>query len=113
LDLVTTPAAVPDAPTNLAVALTAQTAITLTWTDNSNDENGFKIERSLDGSSGWMQVGTVVTDVTTYADTGLTCETPYYYRVRAYNATAIRRTAMSPMEPPRPARCSRRPLPIT
>ncbi len=87
LDLVTTPAAVPDAPTNLAVALTAQTAITLTWTDNSNDENGFKIERSLDGSSGWMQVGTVVTDVTTYADTGLTCETPYYYRVRAYNAT--------------------------
>lgn len=87
LDLVTTPAAVPDAPSGLTVALAAQTAITLTWTDNSNDEDGFKIERSPDGSSGWTQVGTVGADVTIYADTGLTCETPYYYRARAYNAT--------------------------
>ncbi|MBN1877401.1 MAG: fibronectin type III domain-containing protein [Anaerolineae bacterium] len=80
------PLSAPAAPSDLTVLLTAQTAITLTWTDNSDNEEGFKIERSPDGGSDWTQVGTVITDVTTYTDTGLTCETPYYYRVLAYNA---------------------------
>ncbi len=80
------PANLPDAPSDLTVDMTAQTVITLTWTDNSDNEDGFKIERSLDGSSGWVLVGTVMTDVTTYVDTGLTPGTSYYYRVFAYNA---------------------------
>lgn len=108
LDLLTTAPAAPAAPTNLSVALTAQTAITLTWTDASDNEDGFKIERSLDGSSGWTQVGTVGANVATYADTGLTCNTPYYYRARAYNAAgdsaysnvANGTTAACPLTPP-------------
>ncbi len=79
-------AAVPDAPSDLAVSLTSQTAITLTWTDNSDNEDGFGIERSPDGSSGWTEVGTVGASVETYMDTDLTCETTYYYRAYAHNA---------------------------
>lgn len=76
----------PAAPGNLAATVVSQTEINLAWNDNSNDRTGFRIERSLDGSSGWTQVATVGADVTTYSDTGLTCATAYHYRVSAYNA---------------------------
>jgi hypothetical protein len=34
----------------------------------------------------WTQLDTVGDDVATYSNTGLTCGTTYYYRVRANNA---------------------------
>lgn len=80
------PRTAPAAPSNLAATVVSKTGINLAWSDNSNDETGFRIERSLDGSSGWTQVATVWADVTTYSDTGLTCATAYHYRVSAYNA---------------------------
>ena len=75
----------PAAPSALTATPLSQSQIRLSWTDNSNNENGFKVERSPDGTSGWAQITTVVTDTQTYTNTGLTCNTPYYYRVRAYN----------------------------
>jgi len=80
-------AAAPNAPTGLSAAAVSNSQIDLSWTDNSSDETGFKIERSPDGSTGWTQIATVGVNVHSYSNTGLTCETPYYYRVRAYNAT--------------------------
>lgn len=59
------------------------TRMLLSWTDNSTGEDGFKIERSTDGSS-WSQITTVGAGVTTYIDTGRTRGQIYYYRVRAY-----------------------------
>jgi hypothetical protein len=64
----------------------SQTQIDLAWTDNSNIESGFKIERSPNGTSGWTQIAAVGANATTYSNTGLTCSTTYYYRVRANNA---------------------------
>lgn len=78
--------AIPPRPESLAVTLRATNAITLTWDDHSMNEDGFKIERTVDGST-W-QTETVTADVTTYSDTGLACGTAYTYRVRAYNAAA-------------------------
>ncbi|MBN1919602.1 MAG: fibronectin type III domain-containing protein [Anaerolineae bacterium] len=77
--------AVPAAPTSLSATAASTTQINLTWVDASNNESGFKIERSANGTSGWAQIGTVGANVTTYNSTGLTCGTPYYYRVRSYN----------------------------
>jgi hypothetical protein len=59
--------------------------ITLTWTDNSADENGFKIERKLSSAATYTQIATVGANVTTYLSTGLNPNTAYSYRVRAYN----------------------------
>lgn len=58
---------------------------TLTWRDNSSDEQGFRIERAVGGGA-WVQVAQVGANVTTYRDTGLAAGS-YSYRVRAYNAT--------------------------
>jgi hypothetical protein len=59
--------------------------INLTWSDNSNNEDGFEIERSLDGVT-FSTIATTAANVTDYSDTGLAAETTYDYRVLAFNA---------------------------
>ena len=75
----------PADPSNLtATAAASNPEIALSWTDNSNDEDGFTIER-WDGSN-YVQIASVGTDVTTYTNTGLSYNTTYTYRVAAYNS---------------------------
>jgi len=76
----------PDPPSGLIATPGSTTQINLAWTDNSSDETGFKVERSLSASSGFAQMATVGAGVTSYANTGLSANTTYYYRVYAYNA---------------------------
>jgi hypothetical protein len=80
-----TPTPTPAAPTNLIAIAVSTSQINLSWTDNSNNEAGFKIERSKDGTT-FAQIATVGANVTTYANTGLAALTEYYYRIRAYNS---------------------------
>jgi YD repeat-containing protein len=74
----------PNAPSGLSAGAASASQINLAWTDNSNNESGFRIERSPNGSS-WSEIATVGANATSYPNTGLTCGTTYYYRVRAYN----------------------------
>lgn len=74
----------PGVPSGLAVRVVSQNELQLTWTDGSSDENGFKIERSLDGTE-FAQIDTAPANATTYASSGLAPNTPYYFRVRATN----------------------------
>ncbi len=80
------PLIAPNAPTALTATIVSSSQINLTWTDNANNESGFKIERSLDGSS-FTQIATVGANVTSYNNTGLAESTTYYYRVRSYNSS--------------------------
>jgi YD repeat-containing protein len=74
-----------NAPTSLNATAVSQTQINLSWQDNSSDESDFHIERSPNGSTGWAEIATVGVNVTNYNNnTGLSCNTPYYYRVRAH-----------------------------
>jgi len=78
--------ATPAAPTNLAATTVSTTQINLSWTDNSSDETGFRIERCTGAScTNFTQVAEVGANVTTFANTGLTKNTTYTYRVRAFN----------------------------
>lgn len=76
---------VPSAPSDLTATATAPDTIALAWTDNSGDENGFRIERSLDGTT-WGVLDTAAADATSYDDDTCDANTRYYYRVCAYNA---------------------------
>lgn len=57
---------------------------TLTWSDNSSNESGFRIERAT-GAGAYAEIATVGANVVSYVDTGLPNSTAFSYRVRAYN----------------------------
>jgi len=78
-------AAPPAAPSELTASAVSSSQINLSWVDNSGDENGFRIERSTDGTN-FAQIAAVAAGTTGYADTGLAAGTLYYYRVFSYNA---------------------------
>jgi len=64
-----------------------RSSVTLRWTDNSTNETGFHIERAPSGSSSFVVVGSVGSNVTTYTDS--IGRGTYVYRVQAYNASAV------------------------
>ena len=80
----TPPASPPNAPTNLT-GVTGFASATLTWTDNSTNEDGFRIERAPGGAATFTQIASTGPGVATYTDQGLTGGLSYVYRVRAYN----------------------------
>ena len=76
---------VPIAPSNLTGVVASPTQINLSWTDNSTNETGFKIERKT-GTGNYAIVGTTSDDITTFSNTGLTPSTSYTYRVYSNNS---------------------------
>src|SRR5262249_54821528 len=75
-------------PSTLTATAVSPYQISLTWTDNSLAETGFKIEQSPVDDLNFTEIATVGTNVTSYNASGLTEGTKYYYRVRAYNDIA-------------------------
>lgn len=78
----------PSAPGNLSATAVSTSQINLQWTDNSVNEQGFKIERcSGSGCSNFALVRTVGANTTSWSNTGLLARASYTYRVRAFNAS--------------------------
>jgi hypothetical protein len=80
------PSDLPADPSDLSASPTSRTSVDIAWSDNSSNENGFKIERSENGRS-WSQIATVGAGATSYSDDGLRRNKTYSYRVRAYNGS--------------------------
>jgi hypothetical protein len=57
----------------------------LAWIDNSNNEDGFKIERKTGTTGAYDQLAAVGTNVRAYIDTNLVDGAIYCYRVAAFN----------------------------
>ena len=74
----------PAAP-ELTSAAAGATDVVLNWTNNSDNEDGFKVYRKKSTENAYTQVGDAVADATTYTDTAAT-DTTYTYRVSAYNS---------------------------
>ncbi len=80
----------PAAPSNLTVTGRSRTQITLQWTDNSNNEQGFQIFRSTTGAPGsFTQIAQVPRNGRQYQNSGLRRNTTYYYYVVAFNASGV------------------------
>jgi len=60
-------------------------SVTLTWVDNSNNEDGFLIERAIGAAPFLPTFANVGPNVTTYADNNVIAGTAYSYRVLAFN----------------------------
>jgi hypothetical protein len=83
----TVPSSAPTAPTDIAATTLSRASIRVTWSDNSNNEDGFRIYRwsVLDGPD-WVVAGTTAADTTTFSDTGLQPSTHYHYFTCGFNA---------------------------
>jgi len=60
--------------------------IDLSWKDTSDNEDGFQVDISTDGTT-FLARTTVQANTEKYMDVGLTEGTPYWYRVRSYNTS--------------------------
>ena len=78
----------PTAPGNLTVTPISTSELTLNWTDLSDTEDGFRIERSTDGVS-FSEVNVVTANAAVFSDSGLAALTTYFYRVRAFNVGGL------------------------
>jgi len=58
----------------------------LVWTDNSNNEDGFKIERKTGTTGAYAEVAVLGPNVTSHIDFGLVDGVAYCYRLRAFNS---------------------------
>jgi len=84
----------PAAPSGLlAIAFTSDW-INMTWTDNSNNEDGFKVERCKGTASfcdanpsNFAEIAQTGPNIDYYGDVGLPAGTTFSYRVRAFNVS--------------------------
>ncbi|MCK5520198.1 MAG: SUMF1/EgtB/PvdO family nonheme iron enzyme, partial [Candidatus Marinimicrobia bacterium] len=72
-----------NAPSNLQITKLSDTSLQLTWTDNSDNEEGFEIERASTGSATFVTLATKGANTTNHTDAGLTIDETYTYRVKA------------------------------
>ena len=79
------PPTTPAAPSGLTATALSRSQIRLAWKDNSNNESGFRIQRSKNGVN-FTTITTVEAGVMSYTNTMLQANKRYWYRVRAYNS---------------------------
>ena len=89
----TPPFIVPNAPTLLNFTAITGAGMTLNWTDNANDESGYKVYRSLDGTN-YTFTASLPASTVSYTASGLNFGTLYYWRVYAISEGFIS-TALS------------------
>ena len=82
---------VPVAPTNMMATNITSSSVTLTWSDNSNNETGFRIlvcglASTNGGCFSYNLITTTAANATSYTRTGLTAGATYIYYVQATNS---------------------------
>ena len=84
---VTTLYNIPRAPSGLTITSLLSNKVGLSWTDNSGDETGFKIQRKTGVTGTYATIKTTAANITSYTDndSALKDGTLYYYRVCATN----------------------------
>ena len=76
----------PAPPSGLTASAPSAYQVNLSWTDNSNDETNFEIERSTTGIGGtYSLLTTVGANTISYSDMTVTPTNEYCYRVRSAN----------------------------
>lgn len=93
-------------PTGLAATAVSPSRIDLAWTDNALNEDRYVVERDTSATFSTPTAVELGPNATSYAATGLSPETTYYFRVRAVAASdasdwsAAASAATQPAPPP-------------
>lgn len=74
----------PATPGSQSASAVSSSSITLSWSDLSSNEFGFRIYRW--NGSAWAFLTTASAGITSYTNSGLSSSTTYYYYVCSYNA---------------------------
>ncbi len=91
------PATPPAAPSNVQATLLSNGNIQVSWTDNSNNEQTFIIERSENGGTTFNVIkANQAANSTSYIDTSVVENTTYTYRVSASNSMGTALAANTP-----------------
>ncbi len=76
---------VPAGPTNLAVEKVKQLSAVLVWDNNTDNEDNYIIEKSLNQNSGFAVYNIISSNSDNHIITGLRPGTSYYFRIKAIN----------------------------
>lgn len=71
----------PAAPSGLTATLNIN-SVTLNWADNSSDESGFKMYKTIGGL--WTDIGNVSANTTSFVDTSVAPGNSYYYHIQSF-----------------------------
>jgi len=77
----------PAAPTNLVADTVSHNSVHMRWDDNSNNEDGFRIERRPGVGGNWGEIVSLAANEQRYSDINLTASTTLLYRVRAFKGS--------------------------
>jgi len=72
-----------NAPSELSAIGSKSNEIVLSWKDNSTNESGFEINRSLDSITGYTLLTITSDNVNSYSDNTVEAGKIYYYKIRA------------------------------
>lgn len=76
----------PAAPSELSAVTKSQSAIDVTWKDNSDNEDGFQVARSEKNGNDFIEIASLGAGAQSFNDKDLKSNTTYFYRVRAFNS---------------------------
>jgi len=103
--------AAPDTPAVVKVTPVAHNKLTISWTDNLDNETGFEVYRSTSATGTYGIIATTGANVTSYTDTTVTANKSYFYLLKAINnygtsgatAYATGKTLALPAKPTAPS----------
>ncbi len=76
-----------DPPANFLAVAKVAGKVDLSWDDKLNNENGFIIERKVEGGT-YSKIAQLAANITTYEDKNVSDSTSYLYRIKVFNSIA-------------------------
>ena len=76
-------------PSDLSGTALSQSRLSLEWVDNSLNEDGYLLERSLSGAENWQVLDNLPANSTAFEDSSLACGTAYDYRIGAVDSVFL------------------------
>jgi Secretion system C-terminal sorting domain len=79
----------PNAPYSLSAVQAGGLKVTLKWRDDSNNEAGFILERSIDNLTSFAEIKKIDKNIVTYIDAEVSAGKTYNYRIRSTNSSGV------------------------